>query len=143
MATTYSISIPQANYDGPGLASALTGLLGSTAPRAWTGCLTTLWPSTPCGRDRRVREDEAMTLLTVWADDRPETPLVQTADRAAIAEHLGISENTVKNHVRSILEKLPAKTRAEAAIVGLKRGLTTALDCAGTASSSSCRSRTT
>lgn len=30
-----------------------------------------------------------MTLLTVWADDRPETPLVQTADRAAIAEHLG------------------------------------------------------
>ena len=42
-----------------------------------------------------------------------------------IAEHLGISENTVKNHVRSILEKLPAKTRAEAAIVGLKRGLTT------------------
>ena len=35
-ATTYTITIPQANYDGPGLASALTGLLGSAAPGAWT-----------------------------------------------------------------------------------------------------------
>ena len=51
--------------------------------------------------------------------------LARGESNRAIAEHLGISENTVKNHVRSILEKLPAKTRAEAAIVGLKRGLTT------------------
>ncbi len=35
-ATTYTITIPQANYDGPGLASQLIGLLGSTAPGAWT-----------------------------------------------------------------------------------------------------------
>ncbi|MHB1210862.1 MAG: GNAT family N-acetyltransferase [Candidatus Nanopelagicales bacterium] len=41
------------------------------------------------------------------------------------AAALGISENTVKNHVRSILEKLPAKSRSEAVVIGLRRGLTT------------------
>jgi RimJ/RimL family protein N-acetyltransferase/DNA-binding CsgD family transcriptional regulator len=41
-----------------------------------------------------------------------------------IAAALGISENTVKNHVRSILEKLQAKSRAEAVVVGLGLGLT-------------------
>jgi hypothetical protein len=35
-ATNYTVTIPQANYDGPGLASVLIGLLGSTAPGAWT-----------------------------------------------------------------------------------------------------------
>ena len=42
-----------------------------------------------------------------------------------IATDLGISENTVKNHVRSILEKLQAKSRAEAVVIGLRQGLTT------------------
>ena len=42
----------------------------------------------------------------------------------AIAEELGISENTVKNHVRSILEKMQAKSRAEAAVIGLRQGIT-------------------
>jgi RimJ/RimL family protein N-acetyltransferase/DNA-binding CsgD family transcriptional regulator len=41
-----------------------------------------------------------------------------------IAAELGISENTVKNHVRSILEKLQAKSRAEAAVIGLRQGIT-------------------
>jgi RimJ/RimL family protein N-acetyltransferase/DNA-binding CsgD family transcriptional regulator len=41
-----------------------------------------------------------------------------------IAAALGISENTVKNHVRSILEKLQAKSRAEAVVIGLSLGLT-------------------
>jgi hypothetical protein len=35
-ATNYTVTIPQANYDGPGLASVLIGLLGSTAPGSWT-----------------------------------------------------------------------------------------------------------
>ena len=42
-----------------------------------------------------------------------------------IAASLGISENTVKNHVRAILEKLQAKSRAEAVIIGLRQRLTT------------------
>lgn len=41
-----------------------------------------------------------------------------------IAAELGISENTVKNHVRSILEKLQAKSRSEAVVIGLRQGLT-------------------
>ena len=35
-ATTYAVSLPQANYDGPGLAAALQSLLLSTAPGSWT-----------------------------------------------------------------------------------------------------------
>ena len=50
--------------------------------------------------------------------------LATGASNRRIASALGISENTVKNHVRSILEKLQAKSRAEAVVVGLSHGLT-------------------
>lgn len=43
----------------------------------------------------------------------------------AIAAELGISENTVKNHVRRILEKLQASSRMEAVVAGVQLGLTT------------------
>ena len=33
---TYTVAIPQGNYDGPGLASELQGLLAATAPGGWT-----------------------------------------------------------------------------------------------------------
>ena len=42
----------------------------------------------------------------------------------AIAAELGISENTVKNHVRRILEKLQASSRMEAVVTGVQLGLT-------------------
>ncbi len=42
----------------------------------------------------------------------------------AIAVDLGISENTVKNHVRSILDKLQARSRSEAVVIGLRQGIT-------------------
>ena len=35
-ATTYTVTLPQANYDGPGLAAALASRLLSTAPGSWT-----------------------------------------------------------------------------------------------------------
>jgi hypothetical protein len=35
-ATTYTVTIPQSNYDGPTLASVLQGLLQATAPGTWT-----------------------------------------------------------------------------------------------------------
>ena len=50
--------------------------------------------------------------------------LVRGESNRTIAAQLGISENTVKNHVRAILEKLQAKSRAEAAVIALTQGLT-------------------
>lgn len=41
-----------------------------------------------------------------------------------IATSLGISENTVKNHVRSILDKLHASSRVDAVVRGIQRGET-------------------
>ena len=35
-ATNYTIIIPQAQYDGPGIASTIQGLLNATAPGSWT-----------------------------------------------------------------------------------------------------------
>jgi len=35
-----------------------------------------------------ARQNAGMTMLTVWADDQPETPLLRTRDHAAIAEAL-------------------------------------------------------
>ena len=40
-----------------------------------------------------------------------------------IARHLGVSRNTVKFHVSSIIAKLGATSRTEAVTVGLRRGL--------------------
>lgn len=40
-----------------------------------------------------------------------------------IATHLSISEETVKGHVRSILDKLDAKDRTQAVSIGLRRGI--------------------
>jgi DNA-binding NarL/FixJ family response regulator len=40
-----------------------------------------------------------------------------------IADQLGITADTVKGRVKSILAKLDANDRAHAAIIGLKRGI--------------------
>jgi len=40
-----------------------------------------------------------------------------------IAFEIGISENTVKNHVTSALSKLKAKDRTEAVVIAIKHGL--------------------
>lgn len=40
-----------------------------------------------------------------------------------IGAHLSISEDTVKGHVRSILDKLDAKDRTQAVSIGVRRGI--------------------
>jgi len=40
-----------------------------------------------------------------------------------IADELGIAHNTVKNHLRSILSKLGARNRAQAAALAVSRGV--------------------
>ncbi|HEY0715660.1 MAG TPA: response regulator transcription factor [Polyangia bacterium] len=45
------------------------------------------------------------------------------ASNKEIAAELGVAENTVKNHVKSILAKLQAKDRTEAVTVALRRGV--------------------
>jgi DNA-binding NarL/FixJ family response regulator len=42
-----------------------------------------------------------------------------------VADRLGISENTVKVHVKNIMEKLGANDRTEAVVVGVRRGIIT------------------
>lgn len=58
------------------------------------------------------REHEVLDLMAAGRSNR------------RIAEELGISENTVKNHVRRILEKLQAASRMEAVVTGVQQGIT-------------------
>lgn len=42
-----------------------------------------------------------------------------------IAEYLGLSEETVKTHIRHCLSKLPAHSRAHAVAIAFRQGLLT------------------
>lgn len=57
------------------------------------------------------REREILSLMAAGAGNR------------AIAEQLFISENTVRNHVRNVLDKLHARTRTEAVVRAARAGL--------------------
>lgn len=70
----------------------------SDAARATVGRLT-------------AREREILTLMADGGGNR------------AIAEALFISENTVRNHVRNVLDKLQVRTRTEAVVEAIRTGL--------------------
>ena len=53
-------------------------------PCAWIGC----GAPGASARGAAARHNARMTMLTVWADDRPETPILRTSDHTAIAEAL-------------------------------------------------------
>ena len=59
------------------------------------------------------REREVLTLIA------------QGVDNAGIATRLHISQNTVKNHVSSVLDKLDVENRTQAAVQAIRDGLLT------------------
>lgn len=67
----------------------------------------------PRTRDRSLTARERQVLVL----------LAQGRRNREIAEELFIAENTVKNHVRSILDKLVVGSRVEAATFALRHGL--------------------
>jgi DNA-binding CsgD family transcriptional regulator len=49
--------------------------------------------------------------------------MATSATNRAIAEHLGIGEETVRSHVKNILRKLDQSNRTQAVFEGIRRGL--------------------
>ena len=68
-------------------------------------------PAESLGEDITERELEVLQEIARGATDRQ------------IAAKLSITEGTVKKHVSSILSKLDAKNRAEAAVIAIRRNL--------------------
>lgn len=68
-------------------------------------------PSAGAGQPLTPREIEVLGLLAEGLGNKP------------IAARLGISDHTVKAHVAAILDKLPASSRTEAVIIGIRQGL--------------------
>jgi len=79
---------------------------------------------------RRVPAQVATEIAEHVADDSLTGREVETLQRVAagwsnkvIAGQLGISEDTVKTHLKSVLEKLNARDRTHAVMIALKRGI--------------------
>ena len=79
---------------------------------------------------RRIPPEVALELGSHVAEDSLSEREVEVLQRVAagssnkiIAGQLGVSEATVKNHMKSILQKLEASDRTHAVIIALKRGI--------------------
>ena len=68
-------------------------------------------PTRELGQDPTMREIEVLQLISVGVVNRE------------IGARLYLSEETVKSHVRHLLAKLQARSRAHAVAVGFRRGL--------------------
>ena len=70
---------------------------------------------------RSASQPESEVLLTQREIEVLELVATRSSNRE-IAQHLTISENTVKNHLKNILSKLHLKNRRQAAAYGLAKG---------------------
>jgi DNA-binding NarL/FixJ family response regulator len=80
---------------------------------------------------RRYMPPEVANAIAAHATDEPLSPreievlqhLALSSRNKLIAESLGLSEGTVKTHMKSILSKLEARDRTEAVMIALRRGI--------------------
>jgi DNA-binding NarL/FixJ family response regulator len=79
---------------------------------------------------RKIPPEVAQLLVDHYTEDdltERETEVLQGVAKGnsnkIVADHLSISENTVKNHVKSILSKLGANDRTHAVVIALQRGI--------------------
>ena len=65
-----------------------------------------------------------MKVLPVFTSmfDRIKFGVSKGKGNKTIASDLGISEHTVKNHIKNILSKLDASDRTEAVMIAIRRG---------------------
>jgi|KBSMisStandDraft_5_1062788.scaffolds.fasta_scaffold05940_8 DNA-binding CsgD family transcriptional regulator len=79
----------------------------------------------PSAHDRASMDEDELAFLDPLTERELSVLnlLAEGLSNPEIARHLGISRNTVKFHVSSIISKLGAASRTEAVAVGLKRGL--------------------
>ena len=78
---------------------------------AWFADITPQDPTEMTGASLTAREQHVLALMA------------RGRSNAQIAVQLDISENTVKNHVRSILDNLQAQSRTAAVVLALRSGL--------------------
>ena len=79
---------------------------------------------------KRIDPEVATTLAEHAADDALSAREIEVLRLIAggnankmIAAHLSITEETVKGHVKNILDKLAARDRTQAVTIGVKRGI--------------------
>jgi two-component system, NarL family, response regulator LiaR len=96
----------------------------ASAIRAAAAGESHLSPRIAAGVLNRFREEHPSGGLDLTARERPIlTQMAEGRSNPEIAEALGISVQTVKGHVSSLMEKLGASNRTQAAVEAVRRGL--------------------
>ena len=83
----------------------------TAARRSGNGAVIPISPTPTVAQDPTPRETEVLQLVAHGLANRE------------IGQRLYLSEETVKSHVRHLLAKLQARSRAHAVAVGFRRGL--------------------
>ena len=131
------VTLVVAGLRGPGLVAALEAGVGALLPRACSpeelvaavdaAAAGRNWVGRPLAEPLRgelLAEAAGSPLEPLTARERQVLArLAAGGTNAAIGRQLGISEHTVRNHVRSILAKLGVANRTDAVATAARRGL--------------------